>query len=266
MSIANEIEDILSDYDGISLKEVQKASLMRRKDRKYLFSFSQLPTILSLVKKEYRVLDINDLRSHSYLTQYYDTADLEMYAMHHRGKANRHKIRFRRYDTSDLHFLEVKKKNSKGITEKKRIRTNGMDDSILSSEEEFLQTNSPYKPDGVELILENRFNRITLVSQDQTERITLDYALHFFNVQNEKRLDLPGISIAEIKYENHLAGSPFNSALRKLHIPARRFSKYAIGAALLDPDLKQNRFKARVRAVYEINDHYLQTIKNQQNA
>jgi hypothetical protein len=77
---------------------------------------------------------------------------------------------------------------------------------------------------------------------------------------------LPGISIAEIKYENHLAGSPFNSALKKLHIPPRRFSKYAIGAALLDPDLKQNRFKVRVRTVHQINSNYLKTIKNPQNA
>lgn len=266
MSIANEIEGILSDYQGISLKEVQKASLMRRKDRKYMFNFCHLPTILSLVEKDYRVLDINNLRSHNYLTHYYDTPDLDMYSMHHRGKTNRHKIRFRRYGTSDLHFLEVKKKNAKGITQKSRVKTTGMDDSILSSEEEFLLSNSPYRPDGVDLILENSFNRITLVSQDQKERITLDYGLQFFNIESEKRLDLPGISIAEIKYEKHLAGSPFNIALKELHIPPQRFSKYAIGAALLNPDLKQNRFKLRVRKVHQINRNYLQTIKHPQNA
>jgi hypothetical protein len=266
MSIVNEIEGILSDYQGISLKEVQKASLMRRKDRKYLFNFCHLPTILSLVEKDYRVLDIDNRRSHNYLTRYYDTSDLQMYSMHHRGKANRHKIRFRKYGTSDLHFLEIKRKNSKGVTQKNRIKTNGMDDSILSSEEEFLLTHSPYKPDGVELILENRFNRITLVSRDQTERITLDYGLQFFGIQTDKRLELPGISIAEIKYEKHLASSPFNNSLRKLHIPPQRFSKYAIGTALLNPDLKQNRFKVRIRKVHQINNSFLQTTKHQQNA
>jgi len=266
MSIANEIGGILSDYQGISLKEVQKARLMRRKDRKYLFNFCHLPTVLSLVEKEYRVLDIDKLRTHNYLTHYFDTSDLEMYSMHHRGKANRHKVRFRRYGTSDLQFLEIKRKNSKGITQKNRVKTKGMDDTILSSEEEFLRTYSPYRPDRVKLILENRFNRITLVSQNQTERITLDYGLQFFNIQNEMRLDLPGISIAEIKYEKHLGGSPFNSALRKLHISPQRFSKYAIGTALLNPDLKQNRFKVRIRKVHQINSNYLQTTKHPQNA
>ena len=43
MSIANEHRGYLSDFTGISLEEVQKASLMRRKDRKYLFSVTSSP-------------------------------------------------------------------------------------------------------------------------------------------------------------------------------------------------------------------------------
>jgi len=261
MSIGKEIEGILSGYGNISLKEVQKASLMRRKDSKFLFSYSCLPDILSMVEKDYRVLDIDGIRSHPYHTHYYDTTDLEMYFMHHRGMANRHKVRFRRYGTSDIHFLEVKKKNAKGITQKARVRTNSMDASILSTEEEFLVSYSPYKPDEMVPLLENSFNRITLVRQDQTERITLDYGLQFFSMQSDINLSLHGVSIAEIKYENHLSGSPFNAALRRSHITPKRFSKYAIGMALLNPDLKQNRFKAKVRKVHQINNHFMETIK-----
>lgn len=259
MSIAGNIEEVLWDYNGISLKEVQKASLMRRKDSKFLFSFVHLPSILSMVKQEYRVLEIDTIRSHHYLTCYYDTANLEMYHMHHRGMANRHKIRVRRYGTSDLHFLEVKKKNAKGITIKNRVRTDGMDISILTREEEFLSTHSPYGRNGMIPTMENSFKRITLVSHNQKERITLDYGLRFSSMMADQQLELPGISIAEIKYERHLSGSPFNHALRQSHITPRRFSKYAIGMALLNGDLKQNRFKRRVRKVHLINSKYLLT-------
>ena len=266
MSTISNIEEILSDFQPISLKEVQKASLMRRKDSKFLFSFLHLPSILSMVAGEYRVLEIGGIRSHPYHTCYYDTGDLEMYHMHHRGMANRHKVRFRKYGVSDLHFLEVKKKNSKGVTIKNRVKTDGMDASILTKEEEFLSTFSPYTGNRMVPVLENKFSRITLVNQNQSERITLDYGLQFSSTLNSNRLELPGLSVAEIKYENLLAGSLFNMALRQSHIRPQRFSKYAIGAALLHPDLKQNSFKEKVNKVHQINNDYSQTIKHPEHA
>jgi hypothetical protein len=259
MSIVNRIEQILEGYEAISLAEVQKASLMRRKDSKFILSVLDLPSILSGVKNDYRVLEIEHRRSHGYCTHYYDTPDLEMYHLHHRGKANRHKVRFRKYGTSDLHFLEVKRKNAKGITIKNRVKTSGMDASILTTEEEFLLTFSPYRAANMVPVLENRFNRITLVSRSQTERITVDYDLRFISLMSDREIDLPGLSIAEIKYEHLLAGSLFNNVLRQNHITPRRFSKYAIGAALLNGELKQNRFKMKVRKVLQINNHFIES-------
>jgi hypothetical protein len=266
MNTASEIGEILEGFDPISLDEVQKASLMRRKDSKYILNVLTLPSILSKVKSYYRVLAIEGKRSHAYCTHYYDTPDLEMYHLHHRGMANRHKVRFRKYITSDLHFLEVKTKNSKGITLKNRIRTSGMDASILTTEEEFLLTHIPYQPASMIPVLENQFNRITLVSLDQSERITLDHGLQFISFLVGRRLELPGVAIAEIKYENLLSGSPFNNVLREHHIAPLRFSKYAIGAALLDSGLKQNRFKVKVRKVHQINDQYVETVKSPSHA
>ncbi len=266
MSTASNIEEVLTGFKSISLKEVQKASLMRRKDSKYVFGFRDLPSVLIMVKKDYCILEIGGSRSHPYLTAYYDTPDLEMYHLHHRGRANRHKIRFRRYGISDLHFLEVKKKNAKGITIKNRVKTPGMDASILSTEEEFLKAYSPYGHNGMVPAMKNSFNRITLVSHNQTERITLDYNLRFSSLLSDNSLELSGVSIAEIKYEKFLSGSPFNAALRNSKITPRRFSKYAIGMAMLHGDLKQNRFKEKVRKVHQINSNYLQSIKPHNHA
>ena len=68
MSIGSEIEKILEGFDTISLSEVEKASLMRRKDSKYIMSVLNLPEVLSAVSDLYRVLAIEGLRSHEYCT------------------------------------------------------------------------------------------------------------------------------------------------------------------------------------------------------
>lgn len=261
MNSGTDFTEILNRFEAISLEEVNRASLMRRKDKKYLFSFHHMSELLSLVSKDYRVLEIEGIRYQHYRTRYFDTGGREMYHKHHRGLANRHKVRIRRYGSGTLHFLEVKKKNAKGVTSKKRVKTTGMDHAILLKEEEFLRSYSPYEGSGIDSAIENTFNRITLVSHAQSERVTLDYSLKFSSKETGKELDLPGIAIAEIKYENQLSGSSLYAALRKLRIKPSRFSKYAIGMALLHADLKQNRFKGRIRKVNQINLEYQQTNK-----
>ena len=261
MSSGIDFDKILKQFEAISLKEVNKASLMRRKDNKYLFSIRQLPDLLEMVSKDYKVLEVDGSRSQHYHTRYFDTDGREMYHKHHRGLANRHKVRIRRYGSGDLHFLEVKEKNSRGVTSKKRVQTSGMDHDIIMKEEAFLLSVSPYEGSGIDLTMENDFSRITLVSHAQTERVTLDYGLQFSSNESEEQLDLPGIAIAEIKFKTRLSGSSLHAALRKFRIKPRRFSKYAIGMALLHPGLKQNRFKSRVRLVHQINESYHLTSK-----
>lgn len=253
MHILGEIEDALSVFTTISLDEMGKADLMRRKDCKYIFGVPNLEALLRSVKDHYRVLEINGIRSHEYETVYFDTPDREMYHMHHRGKANRYKVRFRRYGTSDIMFLEVKKKDAKGITVKNRIRTGNSHAEILTTEEAFLAAFVPYSRDRILPVMENRFNRITLVAHDRKERITLDYGLSFSLPGGGRNMEVAGLSIAEIKYTEWLHRSPFHRALRDLRIAPTRFSKYCIGTALLNPELKQNRFKEKIRRVHKIN-------------
>lgn len=261
MSTANELDIILKQFDSISLEEVNRASLMRRKDKKYLFSYQQLPALLEMVSKDYRILEIDGSRSQHYNTLYFDTDGREMYHKHHRGLANRHKVRIRRYGSGKLHFLEVKKKNAKGVTTKKRVKTNTMEHAVLLKEEEFLKTHTPYAGRLIDSAIENTFHRITLVSYEQSERVTLDYGLRFISKENEQEMDLPGIAIAEIKYENQLSGSKLFAALKRLRIRPSRFSKYAIGMALLHSGLKQNRFRSKVRKVNQLNMQYQLNLK-----
>jgi len=266
MSIGDSIEMVLSGFSSISLEQLQQAELMRRKDAKYLYSVLHIPGILRLLEKEYRVLEVDGKRAQNYQTFYYDTLDLDMYYMHHRGMVNRNKIRFRKYVSSDAVFLEVKKKNSKGVTIKNRKQTDSADAVILSKEEEFLTYYTPYENDKILPVLENSFKRITLVGPDHSERITIDYQLWFSSPLSENSIELPGISIAEIKYQDRIAGFPFHAALRRHHILPSRFSKYCIGMALLNPGLKQNLFKEKIRRVCQLNSQYFQSLNQPKHA
>ena len=160
----------------------------------------------------------------------------------------------------------MKKKNAKGVTIKNRIKTDSSDALILSREEEFLSDYTPYENRRMIPMLENSFKRITLVSPGQTERITIDYQLWLTIPYSDESIELPGISIAEIKYQDRIAGSPFYAALRRYHILPSRFSKYCIGVALLNTELKQNLFKEKIRRVRQLNNQYLQSLKQPQYA
>jgi hypothetical protein len=260
MITVKHILKVLPRFEAISLEEIEKASLMRRKDSKYLFSVKHLPLLLEKALQDYRILEIERKRSHNYHTFYFDTPGMDMYHMHHRGMVNRYKVRFRKYENSDTMFLEVKEKDARGVTIKNRMQTNKGEASILSAEEEFLSVFTPSLNGKIIPVLENNFNRITLVNADQTERITLDYQLWFSSCFTDQTVEIPGISIAEIKYGDRLAGSPFHAALRSQKILPGRFSKYCTGMAMLNPGLKQNLFKEKVRYVNKINENYLQSI------
>ena len=96
--------------------------LMSRTDTKFAFQASKLPLLMEKMIPFYRVLNINDQLIHDYKSLYFDTDQRKFYLDHHNGRVNRNKIRFREYVGSSLTFLEIKRKNNKGRTIKKRIK------------------------------------------------------------------------------------------------------------------------------------------------
>ena len=61
-------------------------------------------------------------------------------------------------------------------------------------------------------------------------------------------MDLTGLFIIELKRDG-LQPSPILGMLRDLRIKPSGFSKYCMGSALTNPDLKRNNFKERLRLV-----------------
>ena len=104
---------------------MESVKLMNRIDTKYTVPMSILPSILEAAKEDYFAQEIDGKRIATYDTMYYDTEDMDMYIRHHDRQLVRQKIRVRQYVDSNLTFLEIKRKNNKGRTKKKRIAVPG---------------------------------------------------------------------------------------------------------------------------------------------
>src|SRR4051812_12077582 len=116
-----EVLHILREFSPITLEEMDEVKLQDRTDTKFVFAAKLLPSILEKLSKDCKVLEVNGIRLSRYETLYYDTDDFLLYNMHQNRRANRYKIRTRKYVESDLNFFEIKFKNNKGRTIKERV-------------------------------------------------------------------------------------------------------------------------------------------------
>ena len=108
--------------DAVSLEEMSSVSLMNRIDTKFVTDVGRLRNVLEdALEAGYRVCEISGQRLMSYASVYYDTPDLKMYTAHRNGKKTRQKVRVRTYLIDNESFLEIKRKNNRGRTKKKRI-------------------------------------------------------------------------------------------------------------------------------------------------
>jgi hypothetical protein len=231
----------------ISLDEMQNIRLMDRYDLKYVTSFDLLPQLLEAATPYYKVQTINGVRISPYCTQYLDTPDLQMFLMHQNGKLNREKVRIRSYVDSNLSFLEIKSKNNKGKTTKIRVPVSTSHlDSIadLKEKKQFLEENSIFGSKVLEPMLANSFKRITLVNNEQTERVTIDFDLLFHNYLTGEDKPVENLLILEIKQDG-TEYSHLKELLNQMRIKPQSFSKYCMGTVLTNPYIKYNRFKRK---------------------
>ena len=248
-----QIVNILSNFNPISLSEMDEVKLMDRVDTKFAFSASKLGEVLEYLQKEYRVFEIENTRMPSYESLYFDDAEFTSFHDHHKGKMSRFKIRIRKYVESNILFLEVKHK-FKGRTNKSRISAAGFEDHLNVTQKEFIHLKTADNND-LQPFLWNTFNRITLVNNAKEERLTLDLNVTFNWSNNTQKFE--NLIIAELKQESLNRESPFFVLMKKLQIRPYRLSKYCIGTIEMhsDKDLKFNRFKKKLLTLKKINDN-----------
>ena len=252
-----ELSDILQSFPPISLEEMKAVKLMNRIDTKYLVDRDRLPDILSRLTGHFYVQELAGRRIAHYNTLYYDTPDVQMYHVHHAGKLHRQKLRARIYCDTDTAFCEIKTKNNKKRTKKKRVELALTDfGNMLENSEirDFVSKKLWYAPELLVPQVENEFDRITLVNMGKTERLTIDMDIHFRNRYTQRSAEVPHLVIVELKQDGNIP-SFFKSVLFDMRIHPYRISKYCLGTMLTNPDVKMNRFKKKLRYIDKLHSN-----------
>jgi hypothetical protein len=244
------LDQIISAFQPITLAEMDSVKLMDRTDTKFVFHLQDLDAILSEISDKYRALEVEGTRWSPYETLYYDTPSLELYLRHHNQKMNRYKIRYRKYVNSNLHFFEIKFKNNKGRTVKKRIKEEKIETEIKNNAQQLLESITGFKASDLKPILYVNCSRATLVNTELEERLTLDVKLQF--KKNGIELNYEPLVIAELKQNKVNIQSPFYRLMKHYRFRSSSMSKYCFGVTQIFPEVKKNNFKPKILTLNRI--------------
>ena len=253
MNFPDTIQDILASYRSLTLEKADAVKLMRRMDTKYIIPVDDAIRLLHDLRQDYHVLEIASQRTGIYTSVYYDTDDRQMFYSHVTGRFPRYKVRERNYSQNGLKFFEVKQKSNKGRTSKRRIPI-----SKNSSEaKNWLPQQAPFHADELTPVLTNSFERITLINNEKTERVTLDFKLQFCTPSGTVTPVYDRIAIIELK-QNKTADSPIRKYLRSKGIRPKSVSKFCMGMLLTGSETGYKRYKPQysrfIKTQYEQHD------------
>ena len=248
--MALNLNDFLNSYEKVPLTAIKDVNLMSRVDEKFVFHQSKLYDILSEVSNYYKIVTIKNEVLQAYSTKYLDTVDRLFFNQHHNGQYTRNKVRFREYVGSGLFFLEVKKKNNKKVTVKKRIKVDAIPKSDLTiNQKEYV--NGIIGGNNILISQQTvHFNRMTFVHNENLERLTIDVNLSY-SFKNHKG-QFKNLVIAELKKNKSQPTSDFKKILKQHKINPLRFSKYCMTTLQIDKSVKYNRFKEKLLLIKKI--------------
>ncbi|MEI6748624.1 MAG: polyphosphate polymerase domain-containing protein [Bacteroidota bacterium] len=226
----------LLNFTPISLEEMDRVKLLDRIDTKYVFNQDMLENYMLAIVGQYKILSIDGKLVHPYETLYYDTPDYSLYRMHHNGRQNRFKLRFRKYLNSNISFFEIKKKTNTHRTIKKRVSVEDILETLNDPLKEFIANHTPDTTRTYVPSLRVYFNRITLVNIFANERLTIDTDLRYTINGHEKCIEK--MVIAEVKQEKHNV-SPFQQLMLKKRLRGNYISKYCMGVVCLIREVKK---------------------------
>ncbi len=251
-SIASTDAPLERAFDPISLAALNaKAEMLERLDNKYVVDATVLRRAVAELARHFDVLEIKGGRSFTYETCYFDDNDRQSYFNHHQGRRKRAKIRIRKYVEAGLCFVEVKLKDKRGVTVKKRLPYDPTKFGVLD------QTALAYVhgayfdhyrqefPHELSRVIDMRYVRMTLVAKDGGERMTIDSRLRFFDPMSSYAVDDDRL-ILETKSAN--GNGIADRILRALHQhPTKHCSKYCTAVAILNHVAKHNKFLPALR-------------------
>lgn len=209
----------------ISLEDAKSVKLMTRFDAKYVISYAQYYDFINYVQDDFKVVQENNTTLFKYYTVYFDTNGLDILKAHQNKTPHRQKIRIREYSTGEK-FLEIKDKDNH-LTKKIRVPVNSYE---LNGEKQWISENLIYDTKNLKKTLSTEFNRMTLVSNDKTTRITIDFNLEVHNFISGKDWKSERV-IIEIKKPTEQPAKA-ELALEMIGAVKQGFSKYNVGMTL----------------------------------
>ena len=228
-----------------------KAEMLERFDNKYIVGAAVLEDVAEIMRRHFDILEVDGLRSFSYENCYFDGPGWQSYFDHHQGRRKRAKVRMRKYIEAELCFVEIKLKDKRGITVKRRlpceaeafgILDNAAREHIDAAYRDMYLRDFPY---SLGRTLDTRYTRMTLVAKRGGERVTIDSDLGFFADGRGKTLG-DRVCIIETKSAN--GNGLADQILRSFHQhPMKHCSKYCTGMILMQQGLKHNNFKPVLR-------------------
>lgn len=249
------LRNLAAGFAPINLEEMNEVALLNRVDTKFVLTTGQLVKALAHLQADYWMLEVAGQRLNHYRTLYFDTPGFDLYHAHVNNRAERYKVRCREYADTQLSFLEVKHHTRKDRTIKERVRTAQPVAQLDEKLETWLEGISPLDADRLEPKLRNTFTRLTLVSKQYCERVTLDIDLLFSADDRCVRLD--GLAIAEVKMDAARGASPFLAQMSAQKIGQRGFSKYVMGVGMLYNGVKKNALKPKLLRIEKMMKGWL---------
>lgn len=239
-------------FTPISLDSLNaKAAMLERLDNKYVVDASVLELASDGFARHFDILEIDGVRSFNYETWYFDDARRQSYCDHHQGRRRRVKVRVRRYVEADLCFVEVKLKDKRGLTVKKRMpyemEKYGTLDARALNHVETCYRDLYGEAFGRELeaALEVCYARTTLVAKTGGERLTIDNGLRFRTLEDAYAVS-NRFFIIETKSAN--GNGIADKVLRELNQhPTKHCSKYCVGTAATGGAPKFNKFRPALK-------------------
>lgn len=230
-------------------QDKERSALQQRLTSKFLFPAAALPRLAGELAAGYTLLPADEKRSATYRTLHFDTEDLAFFHAHRCGRRRREKVRIRHYDDRRLSFFELKQRIHSLKTIKQRLPRAFGDDQLHADDfalvRQYTRAHGPLLPQVWTL-----FQRLTLVSQQDDERVTFDFNLRFSDGSRE--VEVLHVAIAEVKQPQLSRRTPVMVALHRRGFRRGRFSKYCAAIIALHPDVRHNRLRPQLRALEAI--------------
>jgi hypothetical protein len=256
-SLPNPQDMKVPDLDFLKTAVFEEVVKIKRSERlvsSFVFTKSDLLSVLGEAASDHRLLKSGGNPFFNFKSQYYDTEQYDLYRNHHNEKLNRWKIKRSENVTSEKLKFEIRFYNNKNKTQRWSLETDNRNNALSKPEKQLVKKLTPFKPKYLINSLCVTYRRFTLLGNDNGLRVTFDTDMQF--VHRGKLLQLPQLVVAEVKQSQYSQRGAIHEIFKTHRIHPKNFSKYCIGLALANKQVKRNNFKSTINLINTLSYEY----------